>query len=249
MKYFLVITSAIFFFLIGNTSFAQDAEVKKKDTDVAVTNGLLALQVGVPSGGMQNAIQNNMGNIGFGIGLSVLSNPFAWGKNKKNSPVRIGGEIGYTYYGRFITDVNIQGYGGSYKTSYGILDLNAVLQFRPAEQLPFNPFVEILAGGNFYLSSIKENLNAIESALGIQPVNFGGTSSASFNKGVGLGFNIGKVRRDAPQFTIRAAYNWGTSIKYIVRNSLTYNSSNNRLEYYTDRAPVRYLMLQAGIGF
>ncbi len=231
------------------TVLAQENSAGKTNAEASTTNGLLALQVGVPSKSMQRAIKNEMGNVGFGLGLNIVSNPFAWGKNKKKSPLRIGGDIGYTYYGRFITDVNIQGYEGSYKTSYGILNLNGVLQLRPVNQLPFNPFLEVLAGGNFYLSSIKENLTAIESALGIIPVELGGTSSSSFNKGIAIGFNIGKAKYKTPQFTIRAAYNWGTSIKYIVRNSLTYEPSSNRLIYYTDRAPVRYILLQAGFGF
>ena len=67
-----------------------------------------------------------MGNLGFGAGFAVLSNPFTWGKNKRNSPLRIGGEAGYTYYGRFLSEVNINGYKGDYKTSYGILQLNAI---------------------------------------------------------------------------------------------------------------------------
>jgi hypothetical protein len=212
-------------------------------------NGLIALQVGIPSKAMQAAIENKMGNLGFGIGVSGFTNPFSWGRNKHNSPLRIGGEAGYTYYGRFLSDVNINGSRGDYKTSYGIVQLNAILQLRPSLPEVVSPFLEVLGGGNFYLSTTKENLSAIESSLGITAFDMGSYSSASFNKGVAVGCSFGKPRRDQARFTVRLSYNWGKNIKYVVRNSLAYNSSNGHLEYYTGSAPVRYLMAQLGIGF
>lgn len=234
----------ISFFLIAQSISAQDNE-----REVEKVNGLLALQVGIPSKEMQRAIKNNMGNLGFGAGLTVLTNPFSWGRNKKNSPLRIGGELGYTYYGRFLSDVNINGYRGDYKTSYGILQLNALLQLRPKQPEKVSPFIEILAGGNFYLSSTKENLGLIESSLGIQSFEIGNYSSASFNKGVAFGCSIGKVKKDNARFTVRLSYNWGTDIKYVVRNSLDYNPYSGNLEYAVGKAPVKYFMAQAGIGF
>jgi hypothetical protein len=212
-------------------------------------NGFLALQVGIPSKAMQEAVENKMGNLGFGLGLSLLTNPFSWGRNKRNSPLRIGGEAGYTYYGRFLSKVNINGFSGNYKTSYGIVQLNGLLQLRPSEPEKVSPFLEILAGGNFYLSTTKENLSAIESSLGIQAFDMGSYSSASFNKGVAIGCSFGKPKEEQARFTLRLSYNWATSIKYIVRNSLAYNSSSGQLEYYVGRAPVRYLLVQAGLGF
>jgi hypothetical protein len=161
--------------------------------------------------------------------------------------LRIGGEAGYTYYGRFISDVNINGNTGSYKTSYGIVQLNGLIQLRPQEPDVMTPFIELLAGGNFYLSTTRENLNAIESGLGVPALDFGGYSSASFNKGLAVGCMFGKKMEDEPRFTLRVSYNWGGSIKYVIRNSLVYN--NGQLAYYVGKAPVKYIMVQVGVGF
>lgn len=235
--------------LISQNIFAQyDDDDDTPRTPVQKVNAFFGLQVGVPSKDMQPAIKNNMGNLGFGVGLTVLTNPFTWGRNKRNSPLRIGGEVGYTYYGRFISDVNINGFEGDYKTSYGILQANAILQLRPSLPENLSPFVEVLAGGNFYLSSIRENLSAIESGLGIPALEFGGYSSASFNKGVAVGCSFGKPKENHARLTIRVSYNWADKIKYVVRNSLDYNPSNGRLEYYVGQAPVKYFMVQVGIG-
>lgn len=236
---------AALFLLIATVGHAQETEKK----DVESINGLVGLQVGIPAGDMRAAIKNNMGDVGFGLGLEVLTNPFTWGKNKRNSCLRIGGEVGYTYYGRFISDVNINGYQGSYKTSYGILQLNGVLQLRPKEPEYITPFLEILVGGNFYLSSIKENLDAIETALGIQGFDMGGYSSASFNKGLAVGCSIGKPRAGQARFTLRISYNRGTDIKYVVRNSIHYNPGNGNLSYDVGHAPVEYVMAQVAVGF
>src|SRR6478672_3011351 len=58
-------------------------------------NGV-ALNIGMPTKAMQPAIRNNMFNLGFGLSVLAAYNPF-----KKSSILRLGGEIGYTYYGRF----------------------------------------------------------------------------------------------------------------------------------------------------
>jgi hypothetical protein len=212
------------------------------------TNVLLGIQVGIPgSPSMKEATKNNMGNMGFGGALCVLTNPFAWGRNKRNSPLRIGGELGYTYYGRFLSDVNINGYGGDYKTSYGILQLNGLLQLRPGVPEYFTPFIDVFAGGSFYISSTKENLSAIESGLGIPSFEIGSYSSASFTKGAAIGCSIGKFRENQARFTMRVSYTWGPKIRYVVRNSLAYNPSDG-LQISIGETYVRYFLVQVGIG-
>ena len=232
-----------------STVSGQEADPGKKE--VESFNGLFALQVGLPTSGMQEAIQNDMANAGIGAGFVLLSNPATWGaKNKRNSPLRIGIEAGYTYYGRFISDVTINGYEGDYKTSYGIFQLNALLQIRPRIAEKITPFIELLAGGNFYISTIKDNLGVLESALGIENLDFGSYSSASFNKGVAVGCYIGKHPKvGAAKFAIRASYNRGGNIGYVVRNSVAYDPSGNRLTYETGKAPANYFIVQVGIGW
>ena len=237
----------LYSFFTSINSWSQENS-RRRPADIETFNALLAIQVGIPSKEMKSAIKNNMGDLGFGAGIAFLTNPFSWGYHKRNSPLRIGAEIGYTYYGRFLSDVNINGYRGSYKTSYGILQANGILRLLPATPAPVRPFIEVLAGGNFYLSNTKEDLNAIESALGIQSFDIDSYASASINKGVAIGCNFGKKRRrsDDGLFVLRISYNWGDDIKYVVRNSLIFNGSS--LQYTVDRAHVKYVMVQAGIG-
>jgi hypothetical protein len=213
-----------------------------------VQDFLFGLQVGVPSREMRPAIHNRMGDVGFGASLLVLSDPFTWGKNKRESVLRIGGGLGYTYYGRFKSVAQVNGYEGSLKAAYGILDAKAIVRFRPQLDRGFYPFVDVQAGGDFYMSSINEDLNGIESALGIEPTEFQGTFSASFTKGIGGGMAIGSRDPRKGKLVVRVMYNWGTRVKYIVRNSLIYSQAENSLSYQTGRAPVRYVQVQVGIG-
>lgn len=235
-------------FLLALHSFSQtETDTKTKSH----FDAMFAANIGIPFPEMKKAIQNNMGDAGFGISLLFLSNPLSWGKkeaDKKASPFRVGAEIGYTYYGRFKTEVNINGYGGDYKTSYGIAKLQAIVRFRPAYTQTFTPFADVFAGGNFYLSTIKENLGLLESSLGLQSLDFGGTSSASFSKGIAVGFTVGSVKPDNARFACRISFTDGSSIRYIVRNSLQYDATYNRLVYQEGRAPLRYIMIELGIG-
>lgn len=225
------------------------AQARQGQPDIKAVDGFVGLQVGIPSAGMRPAVTNQMGNLGYGIGVTVLSNPNTWGARKRNSSFRLGGELGYCYYGRFLSEVNINGYRGNYKTSYGMSQLNVVMQVRTLLPERISPFAELLVGGNFYLSRTKENLNAIESALGIQGFDIDSYASVGFNKGIAAGFSFGDpALYKAPRFTIRVSYNMGSDIRYVVRNSLTYNQSANRLEYQVGKAPVRYFMAQIGVS-
>ena len=230
-----------------NFSFAQEAEPPKK-TNVQSGDFLLGLQLGFPGNEMKKAVRNRMANVGIGGTLYYLTNPLSWGKNKRNSAIRFGGELAYSYYGRFITDVNVGGYQGSYKTSYGILNLNAIFRLRPPHVTTVVPFVDLLAGGNFYISTTKENLDAIESAFGVEPLDFGGFSSSSFNKGIAAGVSFGSNEVQKARFVIRVSCNWGSDIKYVVRNSVGYDAGSNKLTYEVGKAPVRYVLVQLGIG-
>jgi hypothetical protein len=244
----LYLAFVIFFAFQFSTASGQEPDPGKKE--VESFNGLFALQVGLPTSGMQEAIQNDMANAGIGAGLILLSNPATWGAKKRNSPLRVGLEAGYTYYGRFISDVNINGYEGDYKTSYGIFQLNALLQVRPRIAEKITPFIELLAGGNFYISTIKDNLGLIETSLGIENLDLGSYSSSSFNKGVAIGCYIGNHQKvGAAKFAIRSSYNRGGKIGYIVRNSVAYDPSGNRLTYETGEAPANYFMVQVGVGW
>jgi hypothetical protein len=246
-KYIKIYLMILVIMHLSFVSLCQDSTVIRP-YQASKTDALLALHMTLPSDEMQKAIQNNMGNKGIGLSLQVLSNPMTWGKVKRESPVRIGAEIGYTYYGRFIQEVNVNGYQGDFKTSYGIANINAILRLRPPFCTGFLPFVDFIAGGNFYLSSMKENLSAIESALGTQAIDFGGTSSASFNKGIAAGFSIGQKKPEQLRYYFRASYNRGSSISYVERNSLQYDPPRNAITYNKNRAPVNYWMIQLGIG-
>jgi hypothetical protein len=239
--------SLLVLLLCSNLLDAQDS-IPAMNSPVQTGDFLLGLQLGFPGNEMKKAVRNKMANVGIGGTLYYLTNPLSWGKNKRNSAIRIGGELAYTYYGRFITDVNVGGYQGSYKTSYGILNLNAIFRLRPPHVTPVVPFVDLVAGGNFYISSTKQNLDAIETALGFEAADFGGYSSSSFNKGIAAGISIGSNEVQKARFVIRVSCNWGSDIKYVVRNSVAYDPGSNQLTYEVGKAPVRYMLVQIGVG-
>ncbi|HEY0750713.1 MAG TPA: hypothetical protein VGD26_06145 [Chitinophagaceae bacterium] len=248
--------TCILLLLVSGALYSQDTTVYNEPYGSALTPGdevskgdfFLMFTVGVPSEDMKKAVKNQMGDLGFGVTIGFLSNPFSWGKHKMNSPFRIGGEIGYNYYGRFKNDYNINGYEGDFKTSYGILHTNVVLRLRPALPLKVSPFADVFGGGNFYLASIKENFSAIESALGAEETDFGSPSSGSWVKGIGAGFSISGKKQDNPNFTLRATYTIGKEIKYVERNSVMYDASSRSITYIEGRAPIRYWLIQVGIS-
>lgn len=223
---------------------AQEQSAAGSSLESSPHDFMIGANLGIPFPAMANAIKNNMGNTGFGISGMFLANP----SGHKPSVLRLGGEIGYTYYGRFKTDVVVNGFGGDYKTSYGILTLQGIARLRPPQTGRVSPFLDLFAGGNFYVSVIRENLGFIESSLGLQPFDMGGELSASFSKGIGAGVSIGPPEKGKARFVLRLSFTDGSRFKYIVRNSLRYDSNLGSLVYETGRAPLRYMMVQVGVG-
>lgn len=207
---------------------------------------LFGLQVGVPSTEMRPAIKNRMGDVGFGAGFLFLSDPYTWGKNKRSSALRLGGGLGYTYYGRFKTEVPWNSYTGRVKTYYGIFDLKAIARFRPQLDRGFHPFADLQAGMDLYTSTTREDLSVLEREDGDEDID--NTSSAAFTKGIGGGIAIGSRDPGKAKFVIRAMYNWGGQVKYVVRNSMYYDPAGRTLYYERAKAPVRYIMIQVGVG-
>jgi hypothetical protein len=207
---------------------------------------LFGLQMGVPSAEMRPAIKNNMGDVGFGVGFLFLSDPYTWGKSDRSSALRLGGGLGYTYYGRFKTEVPWNSYTGNVKTAYGMFDAKAIARFRPQLDRGIHPFADVQAGVDVYMSSTREDLSVIEREDGDEEID--NTASASFTKGIGGGFAIGSRDPKQAKFTIRAMYNWGGMVKYVVRNSMYYDPADGTLYYQRAKAPVRYVQIQVGIG-
>jgi hypothetical protein len=190
----------------------------------------VALNIGMQTRIMQPAIRNNMFNKGFGVSILAVYNPF-----KNESIFRLGGEGGYTYYGRFK-------YGGL-KTSYGIAHLAPVIRLRPDIASPLVPFFDIFAGGDFYVSDTKEDLDALETIAGIESYDFKSTISASFAKGLATGVMIRFNKKATSRFLLRLSYTRGTRIKYVDRKSV--DPANGFLQ---GRAPVEYFAIQVGIA-
>ena len=85
---------------LSQDSLVNTAQSKKVAHKKGADDVFIALNVGGALGDTKNAVRNNMGNLGFGASIEILWDPFKWGGGK--GPMRIGGEISYSYYGRFI---------------------------------------------------------------------------------------------------------------------------------------------------
>jgi hypothetical protein len=224
----------------AQVNLSPDSLISKNEVSVnskKVSNSIdpneddgIALNIGMPSKAMQQAIRNNMFNKGFGLSVLVVYNPF-----KRTSVLRLGGEIGYTYYGRFKS--------GGLKTSYGIAHLVPVIRLRPDISSAIIPFADVFAGGDFYISNTKEDLGALETIAGIESYDFGSTISASFVKGLATGVMIRFSKSATSRLLLRFSYARGTPIKYVDRNSLDPVSG-----FLEGRSPVEYFAIQVGIA-
>lgn len=202
----------------------------------------------VPMGGMRQAIQNRMGNMGFGVALNGYINPWALVRNPRPSALWFGGGFAYSYLGRDLSSLSNSNVRADYKTTYQLLQIDLMARLRPAEPLPALPFIEVFAGGCFYNSTLQENLTVLQTGLGQEPFVYGDFNSGTFNRGLAVGVQTTPARPGAPGFSLRLAYNMGGRINYVVRNSLVLNN-DNRLQFATGETRARTISLQVGVTF
>lgn len=203
-----------------------------------ISEAFYSIQMDMPNEKMRPAVRNNMGDKGFGLAASFMANPYTWGRNKRNSPLRIGGELGYTYYGRFKQS--------GIKASTGMIHLTAMARLHHEEAHRLMPFFDIFAGGNFYMASFREDVNAIESIAGLEPSSFASMNSASFVHGAAVGVFLGQEHPEKMRLQLRFAYTRGTAFKYVERNSMVV--VNNGVYVLIGKVPVDYFSIQIGLG-
>jgi hypothetical protein len=217
--------------------FSQDSAVIEKSPEITIQpddhEGFLGVHLVIPSAKMRPAVSNNMGDLGFGLAFQMLSDPATWSRREKYSCFRLGAGISYTYFGRYHTDVDFN----RLKTTYGIFNLNAVFRLRPFNDRKILPYLELFTGLSTYFSSTKWTKGSIASD---DDGFLGAVTNSSLNKGIAVGLNFSNAKN--PGWSLRAGYQWAGDLRYVVRNSIVYQSPD-KFNYREAYAPVQYFTL------
>jgi hypothetical protein len=201
-----------------DSTFNDQQPSRKKDSFSKIEGSLGAVVV-IPSPGMKAMINNDMGNLGYGLSLQVIG-------SKKPSTLKWGGNFSYTYFGRYLTDVSG---GDALKTTYGLTNLNGVIRLTLKEPTNVTLYVDFFLGVRTYFSRTKWHFASSEEEPLLRVVRTG------FNRGAAAGINFGKYKGAG----LRFSYQWSGDARYVVRNSVQYTSGNN-ITYETAYAPITY---------
>ena len=193
----------------------QPAQKKDSFSKIEVSLGAVVV---IPSPEMKAMINNDMGDLGYGLSLQVVG-------NRKPSTVKWGGNFSYTYFGRYLTDV---GGGGELKTTYGLTNLNGVIRLTLKQATNATPYVDFFIGLRTYFSRTKWHFASSEEEPLLRVVR------AGFNRGAAAGINFGKYKGSG----LRFSYQWSGDARYVVRNSVQY--ANDNITYETAYAPISY---------
>jgi hypothetical protein len=202
--------------------------------------------VAVPSPELRKALNNNFGNLGVGIAGGVLLNPFG---SKQSSPFLIGIEGGYLTYG--VDKIAKTNYSPPLKTSFNVYSVHATGRLLLKQEPGFAPFIDGLVGAKIFNTRTKVDKDAIDFVLNDNtPEVINTTNDTSLSYGAGLGFFMRKPpagpNKPRASFMVRILYMWGADATYVVRDSVTIDSSNT-LHYQT--ATTSTSMWLVNIGF
>jgi hypothetical protein len=206
-------------------------------------NFYLNTQVAVPSKEFREAIQNDLGNLGYGLATGIVLSPLL---ENKPSPVLLGIDFGYFKYGQDKQSGTAT--SPPLKTTYNVFTWNGMARLRPKFQHgSLTPFADGLLGLKLYNTKTKIDKDVIDFIFNDnQPEVINNVKSTGLNYGIGAGFYTNPKNQTNPGFTLRLLYLWGEDVTYVVRNSVEVTPAGD-VTFETDRANTSMLLIQLGI--
>lgn len=206
-------------------------------------NFYFTLQSAIPSSEFRKVIDNEFGNLGYGLGTGIVISPL--GENKP-SPFLLGLDFGYFTYGQEKQEATAN--TPSLKTSHNVFTWNAVGRLKPKHYRGrVTPFADGLIGVKLFNSKTKIDKNISHIIFNDnQREVINNVKDTGLNYGVGVGFYTNPKKQNHPGFTLRILYLWGDEVKYVVRNSVMMDGNGN-VTFSTDRANTSMVIVQLGI--
>lgn len=199
-------------------------------------------QVAVPSKEFREAIQNDLGNLGYGLATGIVISPLL---ENKPSPVLLGVDFSYFKYGQDKQSGTTT--SPPLKTTYNVFTWNGMARLRPIYQHgAVTPFIDGLLGLKLYNTKTKIDKNVIDFIFNNnQPEVINNVKNTSLNYGIGAGFYTNPKNQSSPGFTLRLLYMWGNDVTYVVRNSVKVTPAGD-VTFETARANTSMVLIQLG---
>lgn len=206
----------------------------------------------VPLNELRDAVNNRMGDLGFGLSSGIVLNPFG---KEKPSPFLPGIDLSYIWYG--VDKIGETSDHPPVKTTYNVYTLNGNIRALLTQTKKFAPFIDASLGAKIFNTRTKIDKNLLHTVLNDdQPEVLNTTNDTSLNYGLGAGFFIRKQQENntAPassaglvngSFTVRILYYWGHDINYVKRDSVKI-TTDNFVTYETGRTGTDMLVVQFG---
>jgi len=200
-------------------------------------------QVAIPSQEFREVINNDFGNLGFGIGTGLVFSPLL---ENRPSPILIGLDFGYFTYGQEKTAGTTT--APPLKTTHNVFTWNVIGRLRPKyEHGSVTPFIDGLLGLKLFNTKTKINKDLIDFIFNDdQREVINNVKDTGVNYGFGAGFYTNPKKRGYPGFSLRVLYLWGDEVSYVVRNSVKLDP-DGFVTFDTERANTSMLIVQVGI--
>jgi hypothetical protein len=226
------------------TSFvlAQEAEPLSAGTDPVFFYA--SGQVGVPIGDLKKAIYNDVGNVGGGLSVGLLFNPYG---TKRNTPVHIGIDFGYLTYG--VDKIAPSATNPPLKTSFNVYTIGPAARILLSHRGGFTPFIDGGIGAKIFNTRTKVDKDITNIILNTnQPEVINTTNDTSLGYSVGIGFFNHKASTESmmASFTLRVMYLWGNEARYVLRDSVTVDANAN-VQFKTGYTRTDMILVQVGL--
>jgi hypothetical protein len=228
--------------LLSSVSLMKVYGQKYDSSKFSYINFYFNTQIAVPHKEFREAIQNDLGNLGYGIATGLVLSPLL---ENKPSPVLLGLDFGYFKYGQ--DKQSATSTSPPLKTTYNVFTWNGMARLRPRFQRgAITPFADGLLGLKLYNTKTKIDKDVVDFIFNdSQPEIINNVKNTSLNYGLGVGFYTNPKNQNNPGFTLRVLYLWGDDVTYVVRNSVKVTPAGD-VTFTTDRANTSMVLIQLG---
>ncbi|TDQ18482.1 hypothetical protein DFQ04_0284 [Algoriphagus boseongensis] len=201
--------------------------------------------VGIPVGEFKNAIDNSLGDLGFGGGFHFLLNP----KKEGYSPLLLGLDFNYLNLGTEKTPESQ--FLPKLKTTFNYFTLGPLFRLALTDkQTGMIPFVDALIGMKIMNTKTRVDNDLVDTLLDQEYLeSLLSTNYEGLTYGVGIGFYHRAKPKEANELGgslfVKLMYQYGDKTKYVIRNTIEVNPAG-QITFEENRAQTSMITLQFG---
>jgi hypothetical protein len=180
-------------------------------------------------------------------GFSAFGLNLEGGYQMPKTPITVGASFAYGMYGSDLqknTYINRSAQTMRVRTNNNLINTNIFARIQPEIDFPIRPYIQGVAGYNFFYTREKVRTRLFEEILDATSLHGGN----AFFYGLGAGLSI-PIPELIAAVDLRVQHLRGGTARYLMRGDVLWNEATEQLDILPRRSGTEMLLIQIGIRF